>query len=127
MPGPEGFAYAILRVVPCLERGEQLNAGVVLYCRRMQFLAARCELDEARLAALDPECSAADVRSVLDTVVAVAAGDPAGGTLASLPASDRFGWITAPSSTIVQPSPVHTGLTTVPAADLERLFARLVG
>jgi hypothetical protein len=126
MPGSEGFAYAILRVVPRVERGEQLNAGVVLYCRRLKFLEARCELDEARLAALDPGCSAKQVRAVLDTIVAVAAGDPAGGAVARMDPSDRFGWITAPSSTIVQPSPVHTGLTTDPAADLARLFARLV-
>jgi hypothetical protein len=126
MPGPEGFAYAILRVVPRVERGEQLNAGVVLYCRRLKFLQARCELDEDRLRALAPDCPASEVRSVLDTIVAVAAGDPAGGALARMEPSDRFGWITAPSSTIVQPSPVHTGLTTDPAADLERLFAQLV-
>jgi hypothetical protein len=126
MPGPEGFAYAILRVVPSVERGERLNAGVMLFCRRMRFLAARVELDEARLAALAPDCPAAEVRPILETIAAVAAGDPAGGPLARLEPSERFGWITAPSSTIVQPSPVHTGLTTDPAADLERLFVQLV-
>ena len=126
MPGPEGFAYCVLRVVPSVERGEQLNAGVVLYCRRMGFLAARVALDEARLRALAPDCDPAGVRTVLDSIAAVAAGtgdDP----LSRLDASDRFGWIAAPSSTIVQPSPVHTGLTEDPAAELDRLFAKLVG
>lgn len=126
MPVPEGFAYAVLRVVPSIERGERLNVGVVLFCRRLRFLDARIALDEARMAALDPDCPAADLRPVLDNIAAVAQGDPAGGPLARLDPSDRFGWITAPASTVVQPSPVHTGLTTDPAADLDRLFAQLV-
>jgi hypothetical protein len=126
VPGPEGFAYAILRVVPCVERGERLNAGVVLFCRRLGFLGAREALDEERLRALDPGCDAAVVRGALDALVAVAHGegdDP----LARLDPSERFGWLTAPSSTIIQPSEVHTGLTRDPAAELERLVARLVG
>ena len=126
MPGAEGFAYAVLRVVPRLERGERLNVGVVLYCRRLGFLAARVALDEERLRALDPGCDPAAVRPALDAVVAVAAGI-GDGPLSRLEASERFGWITAPSSTVIQPSAVHTGLTTDPAADLDRLFARLVG
>ena len=125
MPGPENFSYAVLRVVPRIERGERLNVGVVLYCRRLDFLAARVGLDEDRLRALDPGCPASGVRPALDAIVAVAAGT-GGGPLSRLDPSDRFGWIAAPSSTIVQPSPVHTGLTTDPAADLERLFAQLV-
>jgi hypothetical protein len=126
VPGPEGFAYAVLRVVPRVERGERLNAGVVLYCRRLGFLAARTRLDEERLRALDPGCDPAAVRPALDAIVEVAAGT-GDGPLSRLDPSDRFGWITAPSSTIVQPSPVHTGLTTDPQGDLDRLFARLVG
>ncbi|MFL5845851.1 MAG: DUF3037 domain-containing protein [Solirubrobacteraceae bacterium] len=126
MPGAEGFAYAVLRIVPSVERGERLNVGVVLYCRRRGFLAARVHLDEDRLRAVSPDCDPAAVRPALDSIVAVAAGD--GDTpLSRLDQSDRFGWIAAPSSTIVQPSPVHTGLTTDPQADLDRLFARLVG
>lgn len=126
MPGPEGFAYALLRIVPCLERGERLNAGVVLYCRRLGFLAARAHLDEERLAVLDAGCDPAAVRRALDAIVAVAAG-AGDGPLSRLDPPDRFGWIAAPSSTVVQPSPVHTGLTTDPQADLDRLFDRLVG
>jgi len=126
MPGPEPFSYAVLRVVPRVERGEQINAGVVLFCRRMQFLGLRFALDETKLAALSPDCDPAAVRAVLASMDAVARGDTSGGPLAALDASDRFGWLTAPSSTIVQPSPVHTGLTEDPAGDLERLFGRLV-
>lgn len=125
MPGAEGFQYAILRVVPRVERGECMNVGVVLYCRRLRFLAARVALDPERLRALDASCDPAAVQAALDAIVAVAAasGD---GPLSRLDPSDRFGWIAAPSSTVVQPSPVHTGLTTDPAADLDRLFAKLV-
>lgn len=125
MPGAEGFAYCVLRVVPDVERGERLNAGVVLYCRRLGFLAARVALDEARLRAIAPGCDPAAVRAALDALVAVAEGS-GGGALAGMDPSDRFGWLAAPSSTIIQPSAVHTGLTSDPAADLDRLFARLV-
>ena len=126
MPVRETFQYAILRVVPRVERGETLNVGVVLFSRRHGFLAARTELDEPALAALAPECDASEVRPHLLTLERVAAGDPAGGPIASLPASERFHWLTAPASTIVQPSPVHTGLTSDPQAELEHLFSRLV-
>ena len=126
MPGRETFQYAILRVVPRVERGEALNVGVVLFSRRHGFLAARTELDEAALTALAPDCDASEVSLHLRTLERVAAGDAAGGPLAALPASERFHWLTAPASTIVQPSPVHTGLTSDPGAELEHLFSRLV-
>jgi DUF3037 family protein len=126
MPGREDFQYAVLRVVPRVERGECLNAGVVLFCRRRGFLAARVALDEAALAALAPDSDPAEVRPHLEALERVAAGDPAGGPLAALEPSERFHWLTAPASTIVQPSPVHTGLTDDPAAELDHLFARLV-
>jgi DUF3037 family protein len=120
------FQYATVRVVPRIERGEFINAGVVLFCRQRSFLAARTQLDEAALAALSPECDAVEVRSQLATLEAVAAGDAAGGPVAAMPMSERFHWLTAPASTIVQSSPVHTGLTTDPAAELDRLFGSLV-
>ena len=126
MPDRETSQYAVLRVVPRVERGEALNAGVVLFSRRHGFLAARTELDEAALAALAPECDAAEVRAHLQALERVAAGDPAGGPIAGLEASERFHWLTAPASTMVQPSPVHTGLTSDPEAELEHLFLRLV-
>lgn len=126
MPAREDFQYAIVRVVPDVERGERLNAGVVLFCRRLRFLAARTELDERALAALAPAADPAAVRPHLAALERVAAGDAAGGPLAALEPSERFHWLTAPASTVVQPSPVHTGLTADPEAELERLFTRLV-
>ena len=123
---PDRFAYAILRVVPHVERGEQLNAGVVLFCRRRRFLAARVELDERRLAALAPDVDATMVRAHLDALVRIAAGDAAGGSVAALEPSERFGWLVAPSSTIIQPSPVHTGICDDPQTMLDRLFDELV-
>ncbi len=126
MPGREDFQYAIVRVVPRVERGECLNAGVVLFCRRLGFLGARTALDEAALAALAPGCEPDGVRAQLQTVERVAAGDPEGGPIAALDPSERFHWLTAPSSTIVQPSAVHTGLTSDPAGELDHLFERLV-
>jgi hypothetical protein len=126
VPGREDFQYAILRVIPRVERGESLNAGVVLFCRRLGFLGARTELDAAALAALSPGCDPAEVRAHLQTLERVAGGDPAGGPIAALEPSERFHWLTAPSSTIVQASPVHTGLTADPAAELDHLFAALV-
>jgi len=126
VPAREDFQYAILRVIPRVERGESLNAGVVLFSRRHGFLAARTELDGAALAALSPGCDPAEVRAHLETLERVAAGDAAGGPIAALEPSERFHWLTAPSSTIVQASPVHTGLTADPAAELDHLFATLV-
>jgi Protein of unknown function (DUF3037) len=126
VPGREDFQYAIVRVVPHVERGECLNAGVILYCRRLGFLGAKTWLDEAALAALAPGCGPGDVRTHLDTLERVAAGAADAGPIAALPPSERFHWLTAPSSTIVQSSAVHTGLTSDPAGELEHLFERLV-
>jgi hypothetical protein len=126
MPGRSDFQYTILRVVPRIERGERLNAGVVLYCPQRHFLGVRIELDSARLQALAPDLDPATVQPHLDAIAAVAAGDAAGGPLARLPASERFGWVAAISSTVIQPSEVHTGLTENPATTLEHLFASLV-
>ena len=122
----EEFQYAVLQVVPRIERGERFNAGVVLFCRRRGFLAARVGLDRARLAALAPGADFAEVERHLDVYSKVAAGDPAAGAVASMPDSERFHWIVAPSSTVIQPSPVHTGLTDDPAASLDALFGKLV-
>jgi len=120
------FAYAVLRVVPQVERGERLNVGVVLFSRQHDFLELRAELDAQRLAALAPGVDPQPLRSRLAALCDVVSGAPAGGAVARLPKSERFGWIVAPSSTSIQPSEVHTGLTSDPAATLERLFARLV-
>ena len=120
------FQYAALRVVPRVERGEAVNAGVVLFCRPLRFLGARTHLDEALLAALSPGCDPNEVRPQLETVERIAAGDERGGPIARLPPSERFHWLVAPASTIVQPGPVHTGLTSDPAHELDRLYAKLV-
>jgi hypothetical protein len=131
VPAPERagckpFAYALLRVVPRVERGERLNVGVVLYSRQHDFLDLRTDVDAARLAALDAELDPEPVRARLEALRTVVCGEPAGGALAELPPSERFGWLVAPSSTIIQPSEVHTGLSDDPAATLERLFTTLV-
>ena len=128
MPGEprSPFQYAIFRVVPRIERGECFNAGVVVFCRPRRFLAARVALDERRLAALDPEADAAVLRAHLDAFVGVAAGAEDAGPIARLDQSDRFHWLVAPSSTVLQPSPVHTGLCEEPAEVLDRLFRDLV-
>jgi hypothetical protein len=120
------FQYATLRVVPRIERGELFNAGVVLLCRPRRFLAARARLDRAVLAALSPGCDPDAVAAYLDALVRVAEGAPDAGPVAGLEPSERFHWLVAPSSTIIQPSPVHTGLTDDPAAELDRLFGTLV-
>jgi len=120
------FQYAIVRVVPHVERGEAFNAGVVLWSRPRRFLGARTTLDERRLAVFAPELSPAEVRVHLDAIEWIAAGDERGGPIARLSPAERFHWLVAPSSTIIQPSEVHTGLTDEPATDLERLFATLV-
>lgn len=126
MAASDPFTYAILRVVPSVERGERLNVGVVLFCRQRGFLGLRFALDGERLRALAPSLRADEVLSHLQALERVAAGAPGAGGVAALPQSDRFGWLAAPSSTIVQPSETHTGLCEEPAATLDSLFARLV-
>lgn len=120
------FQYVIVRVVPCLPRGERINAGVIVYCRQRGFLAARVALDAARLAAIAPALDPQEVRPHLQALCDIAGGEPAAGALAALDPSERFGWLSAPSSTIIQPSAIHTGLTEDPEQTLERLFASLV-
>ena len=124
-PDRRAFSYALLRVVPSVERGERLNVGVVLFCRERDFLELRVQLDEARLAVLAPELDPEPVRSRLEALTRVAEGAAEAGALGRLEPSERFGWLVSPSSTIIQPSEVHTGLTRDPAATLERLFRTL--
>ena len=126
MPADSEFQYALLRVVPRLERGEQINAGVVLFARRAGFLEALVQLDAERLRAIAPEVEPAPLVRQLDALARVAAGDPDAGPIAAMPQSERFAWIVAPSSTAIQPSPVHVGLCGGPAEELARLFAELV-
>jgi hypothetical protein len=126
VPDAEAFQYALLRAVPSLPRGEALNVGVVLYSPRHRFLQARTTLDPERLRLLDPELDLDAVRAHLTLIEQVAAGEPSAGPIAGLERSERFGWITSPSSTTIQPSPVHTGVCEDPATMLQHLFASLV-
>jgi hypothetical protein len=120
------FQYAIVRVVPRIERGECLNAGVVLLCRPKRFLAARIGLDVDRLRALAPEVDPATIEEHLAAIERVAAGHARAGPIARLGQGERFHWLVAPSSTVIQPSEVHTGLCDDPATELDHLFDRLV-
>ncbi|MCJ7712332.1 MAG: DUF3037 domain-containing protein [Chloroflexi bacterium] len=116
----------MVRVVPRVERGETFNAGIVLMSRARRFLGARVELDTGLLAVMWPDSDPEIVREHLASIAAIAEGDPAAGPIAALAAPERFHWLVSPSSTIIQPSPVHTGLTADPAATLEHLFRTLV-
>ena len=120
------FEYAVLRAVPRVDRGECINVGVVLYCQARDFLGAAVHLDEGRLRLLDPEADVDAVAAALVGVRAVCRGDAPAGPAAAPSPRARFGWLTAPRSTVVQPGAVHGGLTADPAADLERLLVRLV-
>ncbi|TYB43383.1 DUF3037 domain-containing protein [Actinomadura chibensis] len=123
---PTVFEYAVLRVVPRVERGEAMNVGVVVYCRALDYLGCRVHLDEPRLLALDPSLDMEGVRAALKGVDAVCCGGERAGQAAAEPPGARFRWLTAPRSTIVQPGPVHAGLTDDPAAELDRLLDLLV-
>lgn len=120
------FSYAVLRVVPCIERGERLNVGLVLFCRQLDFLELETRVDRERLGAVAPGLDPEPVEDRLAVISRVIEGDPEAGALAQLDPSDRFGWLTAPSSTIIQSSEVHTGLTDDPAREFQKLFRTLV-
>ena len=120
------FSYAVLRVVPRVERGEAINAGVLLYCQPMDFLGSRTHLSEDRLLALDAGADVAAIRQALETAADVCAGAEQAGAAGREGPGRRFRWLTAPRSTVVQPGPVHTGLTEDPDADAERLLRALV-
>jgi hypothetical protein len=120
------FSYAIYRLVPRVERGEQMNVGVVVFCRPLDYLAARTALDPARAHALWPDLDLDAVQPHLDAIERVAAGDPGAGPIANLDTTARFHWLVAPSSTIIQPSPVHTGMCEELPGQLDKLFDTLV-
>ena len=120
------FQYAVLRVVPRVERGECVNAGVILFCRSRGYLAARVALDEPLLRSLAADLDLDVVRQHLEAVPRIAAGEAGAGPIAALDQPQRFHWLVAPSSTVVQVSPVHTGLCEDAEPWLHRLFERLV-
>ena len=125
-PDARAFEYSVIRVAPCVEREEFVNAGVILFCKLRRFLGARIELDEARLLALQPCADVAEIRQQLDLIPAIAAGGADAGEFASLGQAERFRWLASPRNTVVQPSPVHPGLCDDPQAALDEIFARLV-
>ena len=118
----EIFEYALIRVVPRIERGESINVGVIVYSRSFTFLRTKIDLNESRLRALAPSVDLGAVRGALSAFERACTEGP----LAEQTLGERFRWLTAPRSAIVQPGPVHTGLTDDPAADLNRLFTTLV-
>jgi Protein of unknown function (DUF3037) len=126
----EAFEYAVLRVVPRVDRGEAMNAGIVLYCRPRRYLGARLALDEGVLLALDPEADVPGVHRALASMAQVCAPpgpEPSGaGPAGAQDIGRRFRWLTAPRSTVVQAGPVHTGLTRDPDAELDGLLRSLV-
>lgn len=123
---PEPFQYAVVRLVPRVEREEFVNVGVIVFCRTRGFLRARVALDPRRIEALAPGFALETVREHLDARVRVAAGDPEAGPIAALPQSERFHWLVAPSSTVIQTSSVHSGLCEDPERVIDDLFTKLV-
>jgi hypothetical protein len=126
VPVPSSFDYAVIRVVPRVERGEFVNAGVIVFCLEHRFLEARVQLDEARLKALWPEIDVELVRKHLEAIPKICAGDASGGPIAKLSQRERFHWLVSPRSTIIQVSPVHSGLCDVPEQTVEQLSRRLL-
>jgi hypothetical protein len=121
VPAPASFDYAILRVVPRVERQEFINAAVIVFCLEKKYLDAHVRFDPARLLALWPDIDIDLIRDHLNAVPRICAGDPTAGPIARLPQRERFHWLISPRSTIIQPSPVHTGV----CDDIEGLLERL--
>ena len=120
------YDYSVIRVMPDVARGEFLNVGVVLFAKTHRALLSRISLDEQRLRALAPDADVAGIRSHLASIERICAGGEPAGPHARLSASERFHWLTAPRSTVIQLSPVHSGICDEPEAEVARLFARLV-
>jgi hypothetical protein len=120
--GVEAFQWALIRVVPRVERGESINAGVIVYSKRLRYLGVRIELDESRLRALAPGADVAAVRNALTAFERACSQGP----LAEHTIGERFSWLTAPRSGMVQPGPVHGGVTADPRGEQDRLFSQLV-
>jgi hypothetical protein len=126
VPARSSFDYAVVRVVPRVDREEFVNAGVVLICLERDCLAARVELDPARVRALSPDVDLAVVEEHLSAVPRIAAGGEGSGPIGKLSARERFHWLVAPRSTVIQVSPVHVGLCDDPARALEHLMDQMV-
>ncbi|MGH7471633.1 MAG: DUF3037 domain-containing protein [Longimicrobiales bacterium] len=126
MPAPSSFDYAVIRVVPRVEREEFLNAGVIVFSLERRFLGARVHVDQKRLHALSPDTDFALVQQHLEAFIRVCEGHKDAGPIAQLSQRERFHWLVAPRSTVIQVSPVHSGLCESPEEAVERLFQQLV-
>jgi hypothetical protein len=126
MPARSSFDYAVIRVVPRVEREEFVNAGVIVFCLEKDFLQARVEVNEPRLCALWPEIDLDLVRQHLEAIPKICAGAPDSGPIGRLSLRERFHWLVAPRSTIIQISPVHAGLCDHPERAIEELFEKAV-
>ena len=125
MSAQSSFDYAVIRVVPRVEREEFVNAGVIIFCLEQNFLAARVHVNTERLKALWPELDVELIRQHLEAFPKIAAGDLSAGPIAHLSQRERFHWLVSPRSTMIQVSPVHTGICGDPERSLDRLFERL--
>ena len=126
MHAPNSYDYALIRLVPSVERGECLNIGVILFCRTLAYLGVRIYLDKARSLALSPDLDLAAVQGQLDAIVHICEGGPEAGLLGKMSQSERFHWLVSPRSTIIQISPTHEGVCENPETALEHLLKTMV-
>lgn len=126
MPDKQVYEYAMIRVVPRVEREEFLNVGVILSCKKTGYIGMQYHLDRPRLQAFAPDLDLDEIEAYLQTWERICQGDPAGGPMATLDSAERFRLLSAPKSTILQCSPVHPGLTNTPELELEKLFQKYV-
>ena len=126
MQGKNLFEYAVIRIVPCVEKEEFINTGIILYCASKKFLQVAYKLNEKKLHALSDELNTSEIEQRLEAFVQIANGDKEGGAIAALPIASRFRWLAATKSTVMQTSPVHPGLCTDPYETMMKLFTQLV-
>ena len=126
MPATSSYDYAIIRIVPCVERGECINIGAILFCRTRRFLGALLHLDQQRLNALAPQLDPLALQQQLEHFLAICDGKEGSGPIGQLPQSERFHWLVSPRSTIIQSSPVHSGTSDDPEAALQDLLKKFV-
>jgi hypothetical protein len=126
MHAPNSYDYALIRLVPSVERGECLNVGVILFCRTLGFLGARIHLNATRALALSPDLDLAAIQQQLDSMMLIGKGGPEAGDLGKMSQSERFQWLVSPRSTVIQISPVHEGVGDDPEAALEHLLKTMV-
>lgn len=126
MHAPNSYDYALIQLVPSVERGECLNIGVILFCRTLDFLGARVHLNTTRTLALFPDLDLPAIQQQLDSIMLISQGSPEAGPLGKMSQSERFHWLVSPRSTVIQISPVHEGVCDDPEAALEHLLKTMV-